>query len=1029
MRGSFSVLKNLALILNPAQYWIIANSSIYDPVSGLLSSQTDISGDKSTYTYDGFGKIKTQSLSSSSGNKATTTWAWTNGSPSRSVVLRTETAGDGQIIKTWYDALGREIQSSHRNFQNKEVYTTTEYDALGRTIKISEPYFSGSASSAILYHTSQYDNYGRISKVVTPLGTIAYSYSGNQTTINDGTKGYTTVQETDNAGKLKSVTDPGGKLAYTYGPSGNPVKVVCGSTSSTMKYDLLGRRTELIDPNAGTITYEYDGWGNLKKQTDARGESEEYVYDNSGRLQTYKRGAGESFSYTYDSKYKGLVGSIVYGGVKTSCIYGDYGRLKSKTETVDSKSFQFSYVYNNKGQLETMTYPNSKSVKYEYLNGDAYKIIWQPSGTTVWQKSDENAKGQLLSVNLGNSMQGTYAYNTIGVPTSIRALKGSTSLLNIGYLNNDSRGNIKNRKDLVKLQEDNFTYDDMNRLIDGVEYHENGNISYKWDAGKYEYDENHPHAVKSVSPSRSMGLTNLNLSVKYNSVRLPVEIKESNKEYTITYNGNNSRIKSQYKENNATVFTKYYCGPYEEIQKGSITRKNYYIYAGGEIAAVYTEGASDAGMYYFHNDHLGSPWLITNASGNEVQRLNFNAWGRRRDVSNWDNYANLPEMKFDRGFTGHEHLDMFGLINMNARLYDPVLGRFLSPDPIVQVPDFTQSYNGYAYAMNNPLSYKDPNGESFILVAAIIGGWIGMGTAMVSSDKSGWGLAGDMLKGLFVGAASGAAGAWAGGAVAGSITAGGFINGSLSGLAGGFSGGFVGCSGNAWLSGAGFGAGLKAGFVGGALSAAFSGFSGGLIRGFTDMAKGYSFWDGRSTSKFVIGMASEENVTKQAKNYNSSLTAESNDDILKDKFKKDFNITEGDMGIKEITTDTGNMGLTSDGVYVDNGVEVAGYIDRYTTGKSLVHISPKYTLGNVVDFRAVAGHELNHVYHNYLFKSAYVKAFSETVAYKYTASVYQNVGRYKMALDVMNIAKKLGFTGAYPRSYNLGNTIKSMWLY
>lgn len=828
MRGSFSVLKNSALILNPAQYWIIANSSIYDPVSGLLSSQTDISGDKSTYTYDGFGKIKTQSLSSSSGNKATTTWAWTNGSPSRSVVLRTETAGDGQIIKTWYDALGREIQSSHRNFQNKEVYTTTEYDALGRTIKISESYFSGSASSAILYHTSQYDNYGRISKVVTPLGTIAYSYSGNQTTINDGTKGYTTVQETDNAGKLKSVTDPGGKLAYTYGPSGNPVKVVCGSTSSTMKYDLLGRRTELIDPNAGTITYEYDGWGNLKKQTDSRGESEEYVYDNSGRLQTYKRGAGESFSYTYDSKYKGLVGSIVYGGVKTSCIYGDYGRLKSKTETVDSKSFQFSYVYNNKGQLETMTYPNSKSVKYEYVNGDAYKIIWQPSGTTVWQKSDENAKGQLLSVNLGNSMQGTYAYNTIGVPTSIRALKGSTSLLNIGYLNNDSRGNIKNRKDWVKLQEDNFTYDNMNRLVDGVEYHENGNISYKWDAGKYEYDENHPHAVKSVSPSRSMGLTNLNLSVKYNSVRLPVEIKESNKEYTVTYNGNNSRIKSQYKENNATVFTKYYCGPYEEIQKGSITRKNYYIYAGGEIAAVYTEGASDAGMYYFHNDHLGSPWLITNASGNEVQRLNFNAWGRRRDVSNWDNYANLPEMKFDRGFTGHEHLDMFGLINMNARLYDPVLGRFLSPDPIVQVPDFTQSYNGYAYAMNNPLSYKDPNGESFILVAAIIGGWIGMGTAMVSSDKSGWGLAGDMLKGLFVGAASGAAGAWAGGAVAGSITAGGFINGSLSGLAGGFSGGFVGCAGNAWLAGAGFGQGLKAGLIGGGLSAAVGGLIGGI---------------------------------------------------------------------------------------------------------------------------------------------------------------------------------------------------------
>ena len=737
----------------------------------------------------------------------------------------------------------------------------TEYDALGRAIKTSEPYFSGSTSSAIQYHTSQYDNYGRISKLVTPLGTITYSYSGNQTTINDGTKGYTTVRETDTGGKLKSVTDPGGKITYTYGPSGDPVKVACGSIFSTISYDLLGRRTELKDPNAGTISYAYDGWGNLKMQTDARGETEEYAYDNNGLLKTYKRGKEESFSYTYDSKYKGQVGSVVYGGSKTAYTYGDYGRLKSKTETVDNKSFQFSYSYNTKGQLETLTYPNSKSIKYEYINGDLYKIIWQPSTTTVWQKSGENAKGQILSVNLGNGMQGSYTYNTIGVPTSIRALKGTTALLNIGYLNNDSRGNIRNRKDLIKSQEDNFTYDNMNRLIDGVEYEANGNISYKWDAGTYEYEANHPHAVRNVSPSKSMGLTNTNLSVKYNSVRLPIEIKESDKKYTIIYNGENSRIKSQYIDNNATVFTKYYSGPYEEIQKGSTTRKNYYIYAGGEIAAVYTEGTSDAGMYYYHNDHLGSPWLITNASGVEVQRLNFNAWGRRRDVSDWDNYMNLPEMKFDRGFTGHEHLEMFGLINMNARLYDPVLGRFLSPDPIVQVPDFTQSYNGYSYALNNPLSYTDPNGESFILVAAIIGGWIGMGSAMVSSDKSGWGLAGDMFKGLFVGAASGAAGAWAGGAVAGSITSLGFVQGSLSGMAGGFSSGFVGCAGNAWLSGAGFGQGLKAGLIGGGVGAALAGITSGITGGITAVKHGGDFWSGRGATFDALALpVSEEKI-------------------------------------------------------------------------------------------------------------------------------------------------------------------------
>ena len=973
------------------------------------------------------GFIKTMSQSSASDNSISTGWTWSNGSPANSMVLRTETTGDGQVVKTWYDAMGREIQTSHKNFSGKEVYTTTSYDAQGRAIKVSEPYFSGGASSSVQYHTSQYDDYGRISKQITPLGTISYNYSGNQTTIVDGTKGYTTVRETDAGGKLKTVTDPGGKITYTYGPTGDVAKVVCGSAVYSMEYDLLGRRTKLVDPNAGTILYEYDGWGNLKKQTDARGEVEEYTYENSGRLQSYKRGT-ETFSYAYDPTYKGQVGSITYGGAKTEFRYGTYGRLTSKIETVDNRSFQFSYVYNSKGQLETTTYPNSKSIKYEYVNGDLYKIIWQPSQTTVWQKNDENAKGQVLTTALGNGMQGIYAYNTIGVPTSIKATKETTSLLNIGYQNIDARGNIMNRNEQSTSQSENFTYDSMNRLTTGVEYDENGNILFKADAGTYQYEASHPHAISSLSPTSNEVLPKLDLSVTYNSVRLPVRLSEGDKTYTLTYNGENSRVKSQFVQNGSTVFTKYYCGPYEEIQKGGTTRKNYYIYGDGQIVAVYTEGTSDAGMYYFHNDHLGSPWLITNASGNEVQRLNFNAWGLRRDATNWDNYSDLPEMKFDRGFTGHEHLEMFGLINMNARLYDPVLGRFLSPDPVIQIPEFTQSYNGYSYALNNPLSYKDPNGESFILVAAIIGGWIGMGTAMVSSDKGGWGLAGDMLKGLFVGAASGAAGAWVGGAVAGSITAGGFINGSLSGLAGGFSGGFVGCSGNAWLSGAGFGAGLKAGLIGGGLAAAFGGVSGGLIRGFSDMAKGYSFWDGRNTSGFVIGTSADGNVMKQAENYNSSISADVNDDILKSRYLEEFNIKEGDLGIKEITTKAGrNIGMSQNGEFVDvRGVKMSGYIDRYTTGKSTIHISHKYVMGDIVDFRAVAGHELTHSYHAHFFKSKYVKSFSEGVAYRYTAQVYMNAGRYQMANSVMNIAKQYGY---YPQSYSLQGKIKSMWFY
>ncbi len=67
----------------------------------------------------------------------------------------------------------------------------------------------------------------------------------------------------------------------------------------------------------------------------------------------------------------------------------------------------------------------------------------------------------------------------------------------------------------------------------------------------------------------------------------------------------------------------------------------------------------------------------------------------------------------DRGYTFHEHLPQFALINMNGRVYDPVLGRFLSPDPYVQAPTNTQNYNRYSYCINNPLKYVDLSGYTF----------------------------------------------------------------------------------------------------------------------------------------------------------------------------------------------------------------------------------------------------------------------------------------------------------------------------
>jgi len=66
---------------------------------------------------------------------------------------------------------------------------------------------------------------------------------------------------------------------------------------------------------------------------------------------------------------------------------------------------------------------------------------------------------------------------------------------------------------------------------------------------------------------------------------------------------------------------------------------------------------------------------------------------------------------FRRGYTGHEHLEPFGIINMNGRLYDPNTASFFSPDPYVVDPSNTQAFNRYSYCLNNPLMYTDPSGE------------------------------------------------------------------------------------------------------------------------------------------------------------------------------------------------------------------------------------------------------------------------------------------------------------------------------
>ncbi|RLD69094.1 MAG: hypothetical protein DRI87_09925, partial [Bacteroidetes bacterium] len=182
---------------------------------------------------------------------------------------------------------------------------------------------------------------------------------------------------------------------------------------------------------------------------------------------------------------------------------------------------------------------------------------------------------------------------------------------------------------------------------------------------------------------------------------------------------------------------------------------------------------------------------------------------------------------FDRGFTGHEHLDNFDLINMNGRVYDPWLGRFLSPDNFVQSATYSQNFNRYSYALNNPLKYTDPDGEWInLVIGAVIGGVSGY-IAGDMAGATGWDLVAYIGVGAVAGALSSGIGSGVSAALAGNAAAG-----------GGFIAGFTGTASI-----------YSTGFVAGAVSGAAAGVTNGLITG-----TGYSILEGNGFGEaFVTG--------------------------------------------------------------------------------------------------------------------------------------------------------------------------------
>jgi len=917
----------------------------YDPATGLLQSSSDAKGRITRYIYDAWGRLMETSYPDGSAKQLSI--AWSQGKdPGLYVVTATETGKP--VTKMYYDFLKREVRTSQIRFDEREMKIDKVYNPkTGLLEKESLP-----TKDSVPSHWTHfvYDKFNRLTSTRHASGKIDSCAYGilTDTVIENGIR---RIRKYDVAGLMTQVADNGGIIDYYYRPDGQPIVAVVKANQKEIQtrfyYDKYGRRIAIKDPSAGIRRTEYDNAGHICKETDADGREITKEYDRYGRL-TKQITSGLITVYTYDDSENLLLSAVSDNSSAMRYTYDEYGRLKTQREEApEGKWIEKVYDYSTDGLPVSIAYISQNGVLatelLSYRNGFLNEVRLQ-DGTLVYCHDEENSLGQLTKLTTGG-MQRNYKFNDWGLPVRRRVTRTDNAvMLDYRYSFNAKNNNLENRTDEIRRLSEDFGYDELNRLSTygnkAVAYDNNGNICWKGDAGELVYtNPNRPYTVTGLTPVES-NLVKSGLDITYTAAERSSVIMQGTKKAVLTYNANHDRIRMQFSVNNLNLLTRYYLGGNYELDEDSIGIQER-LYLGGsyyDAPAVLMKQNGSSSVYFIHRDYLGSILQIADAKGNIVEENNFDAWGCRRDPVTHEVYTDdrAPKLMLGRGFTGHEHLQMFGLINMNARLYDPVLGRFLSPDPYVQMLDFTQAFNRYSYCMNSPLCYVDEDGEFWWLVAAaVIGGAINVATHWNSIDNFGQGLA------YFgVGAAAGAIGAVTGGAATAAVGLGGVAGGAIGGLAGGAASGFTLGFGNTLVAGGNIDDAWSNG-LNGALSGAITGtVAGGIIGGGMSFVNGQNVWTGKDIAQgrgaFSLKNTPIDNIGRHRPTMLSP-------DQMPEVAPIDMSVPQNGIRDYSVTTyGNANINPMMEGKYlVPRTLQIKGYDNRVTLQTDLYHDFPR----------------------------------------------------------------------------------------
>ena len=882
----------------------------YDATGRFVVKKDNDTGPTSmSYTYDIFGNLLTETDDTVEDNKLTTRYNYnTWGQKTK------ETTATGAEIKTWYGR-GPNLGMCYYKLEYSlgQPWKKTWYDSCGRIVKTesvagggllstTETKYNSKGQETETVHkagkltvstTKEYDSRGRTTKISSSTGkNVSYVYGNRSVSITES--GRTTVKEFDAQDNVRKVTDPVATLEYKYYSNGNPSSVTCGENTVRMEYDEAGNRITLDDPDAGVTKTVYDAEGKIQEQTDGRGVKQLYRYDSLGHL-ICRTGALQDVSYSYDKR--GNITREEHDNRRITNVYDRYNRLTAEQRDFNGEETQIHrYQYNKFGDIIQKTYANGPVVDYVY---DAYgnNTAMIINNDTVWQ--EKSFDGLVTTENL---FSGKYTYqnrldkNNYLAELILKKTADESKLRHLKYKYDGTTGNMTSRSNEHSGVEEVFSYDNLDRLVschknffvatsdgtlrpydkmsddtnpvdvsvspgfgeientdfytdfhtDRYTYSADGNILTFPTSGTYLYSREHPHAVESINnPVRNFAPAPQD--IYYNDIGKTYAISENKEdgEYYLDfyYGPDDERWTTSLEKDGKPVKTILFGNGYEKIKDGDTLREFTYI---GNGLLHYRENGGESKLLYMFTDAQGSIREIYDRDGNVLFSADYDPWGNITIVKN--------DIGFIRGYTGHEMLLEFGLINMNGRMYDPQLGRFLSPDNYVQMPDNSQNFNRYSYCLNNPLKYTDPSGEFWNLIfGAAVGGLFNWASHGFKYNAKGLGyfLTGAIAGAVSTGVASGVNVAMAGGnfwkgavGMLPDVLSTGFFSGAATFGSSAFVGSFITDAGNSWVEGQSFGDGLLTGLKSGYKSAIAAGIMGGIASGIDALGKNVDFWTG-----------------------------------------------------------------------------------------------------------------------------------------------------------------------------------------